>query len=155
MRNQKAPVSDDNVEGADGIERQTSYCAKKIIAPVLQSFGKGHDLEWKRRWIKVLESLEMSVLLLEGFGTINDAIVRLVIVQNLSSCMNEKIGSLKKDVVHTQRTICSMVAFENANRRSIAKVLKVDKRFVSNAIKCKERLRSLTKLLWTSEAHKT
>ena len=121
-----------------------------------QTFGTSHDLEWKRRtWIKVLESPEMSILLPDGFGTITDAIERLAIVQNLSSFMNKKIGSLKKDAVHARRIICSMVASENANGWSIAKVLKEDKRFVTNAIKCKEHFYSLTKLLWTSEARKT
>ena len=78
--------------------------------------AKGHDLEWKRRtWIKVLESSEMSILLPEGFGTISNVVERLVIVQNLSRCMNEKTRSLKKDNVYAQQTICGMVASKNAN----------------------------------------
>lgn len=87
---------------------QTSYATKKFVSNTIKGLSSD-DLEWQQKmWFKVVDVLDLQVLLPKGYGSIAKASERSNIIQNLSNNLGQKLGALKCDGIHGQQLVCTM-----------------------------------------------
>jgi hypothetical protein len=78
-------------------------------------------------WSKVVDALELQVLLPKGYGSIVEANEWSHIIQNLLNNLGQKLGALKYDGIHGWWMVCTIATLENIRCvKAIAKVLGVD-----------------------------
>jgi hypothetical protein len=78
-----------------------SYSAKKLVAQVMNEMSL-RDMKWSRKvWSKLMEALDVQVLMPNELACSMQAIDGTCIIENLFNSLSHKVGALKRDVVRT------------------------------------------------------
>ncbi len=88
--------------GANQVECQMSYFAKKLVAQVMHEMSP-QDMQWRRKvWSKLMEAPKIQALMPDKLACLMQAIKGTHIIENLSNSLNHKVGALKRDGVRAR-----------------------------------------------------
>jgi hypothetical protein len=76
-----------------------SRSTKKLVAQVMNEMNLC-DMQWNKKvWSKLMEALDVQVLMFDKLACLMQAIERTYIIENLLNSLSHKFGALKKDGV--------------------------------------------------------